>query len=55
MIHEYDLKEILPRLKGPLKNILDAEITAGNEIVEISSGWPMPQVNVWFGRPLTDK
>lgn len=55
MIHEYDLKEILPRLKGALKEILDAEIAAGNEMVEISSGWPMPQVNVWFRQPLTNK
>lgn len=55
MIYEYDLKEILPRLKGPLREILDAEIAAGNEMVEISSKWPMPEVNVWLKYPLTDK
>jgi hypothetical protein len=55
MIYDYDLKEILSKLKGPLKEILDAEIAAGNEMVEISSNWPMSEVNVWFKYPLTDK
>lgn len=30
-------------------------IAAGNEMVEIASGWPMPEVNVWLSKPLTDK
>ncbi len=55
MLYENDLRDFLPRLKGPLKDILDAEIALGNEIVEISSGWPMSKVNVWFKNPLTDK
>ncbi|MEC7608789.1 MAG: hypothetical protein VX964_01325 [Verrucomicrobiota bacterium] len=55
MIYEYDCKAVLSRLKGPLKEILDAEMAAGNEILEISSKWPMPEVNVWFKNPLTDK
>lgn len=55
MLYEHDLKEILPKLKGPLREIQDAEIAAGNEMVEISSKWPMPEVNVWFKNPLTDQ
>lgn len=55
MIHEYDLAEILPRLTGPLRDILDAEISAGNVLVEVSSSWPMPNVNVWLKEPLTRK
>lgn len=55
MIYEYDLQEILPRLTGPLREILDAELAAGNEMDEISDTWPYPRVNVWLKRPLTDK
>ena len=55
MIYEYDLESILPRLAGPLREIFDAEISAGNVVEEINSTWPMPRVNIWFKRPLTDK
>lgn len=55
MIHEYDLSEILPRLTGPLREILDTELSGGNVIVEISSSWPMPNVNVWLRNPLSQK
>lgn len=55
VIYEYDLTTILPRLTGPLREILDAEISTGNVLVEISSSWPMPNVNVWFKDPLTRK
>jgi len=55
MIHDYDLSVILPRLTGPLREILDAELSAGNVMVEISSGWPMPSVNVWLRNPLGQK
>ncbi|VCJ94867.1 hypothetical protein [Burkholderia pseudomallei] len=55
MIYEYDLQVILPRLTGPLREILDAEMAAGNVLVEISSCWPMPNVNVWLRNPLTRK
>ena len=55
MIYEYDLKEILPRLHGPLRELLDAEIAAGNEMIEISDSWPLPNVNVWLKRPITQK
>lgn len=55
MIHDYDLSVILPRLSGPLREILDAELCIGNTMVEISSGWPMPNVNVWLKEPLGRK
>lgn len=55
MIHDYDLSVILPRLSGPLREILDAELSIGNAMVEISSGWPMPNVNVWLKEPLGRK
>jgi hypothetical protein len=55
MIHNYDLSVILPRLTGPLREILEAELSAGNSMVEISSGWPMPSVNVWLKDPLGEK
>ncbi|WP_322032828.1 hypothetical protein [Paraburkholderia sp. J76] len=55
MIHDYDLSVILPRLSGPLREILDAELSIGNVMVEVSSGWPMPNVNVWLKNPLSRK
>ncbi|AXF19051.1 hypothetical protein [Paraburkholderia caledonica] len=55
MIYEYDLSVILPRLTGPLREILDAELSSGNVIVEISSGWPMSNVNVWLKNPFGQK
>ncbi|WP_206955456.1 hypothetical protein [Trinickia acidisoli] len=55
MIHNYDLSVILPRLSGPLREILDSELCIGNAMVEISSGWPMPNVNVWLKEPLGRK
>lgn len=55
MIHDYDLSVILPRLTGPLREILDAELSVGNTMVEISSGWPMPNVNVLPKNPLNRK
>ena len=53
VIYDYDLSVILPRLTGPLREILDAEVSAGNVMVEVSSCWPMPNVNVWLRDPLT--
>jgi len=55
MIYEYDLKKVLVSLKGPRREILDSEMAVGNDILEISRKWPMPEVNVWFKNPLTDK
>ncbi|WP_338299571.1 hypothetical protein [Pandoraea sputorum] len=55
MIYEYDLSVILPRLTGPLREILDAELAIGNTMIEISSRWPMPNVNIWLERPLSRK
>ncbi|WMY07558.1 hypothetical protein [Paraburkholderia phenoliruptrix] len=55
MIYEHDLSVILPRLTGPLCEILDAELAGGNVIVEIASGWPMSNVNVWLKNPLSQK
>lgn len=49
-VYDYDLKVILPRLQGPLRELLDAEVAAGNVIMEISSKWPMKQANVWLAR-----
>ena len=53
-VYEYDLKEILPRLKGPLKEILDREISAGNSITEISAVWPMKNANIWLSQRFHD-
>lgn len=47
-IFEYDLKEILPRVQGPLRELLDIELSHGNSMVEISGGWPMKQANIWL-------
>lgn len=49
-IYEYDLKEILPRLKGPLRELLELELARGNSMTEISESWPMQQANVWLAR-----
>ncbi|MGP3790677.1 hypothetical protein [Pseudomonas sp. B392_1p] len=49
-ISEYDLKEILPRVQGPLKELLDVELSCGNSVAEISSGWPMREANVWLSK-----
>lgn len=47
-ILDYDLKEILPRLTGPLRIVLDRELAAGNTIAEIAAPWPMKHCNVWL-------
>lgn len=49
-IYDYDLKEILPRLQGPLRIVLDRELAAGNVITEITTPWPMKNCNVWLAR-----
>jgi hypothetical protein len=49
-VYEYDLKEILPRLEGPLRDLLDLEVAAGNFIQEISAPWPMKRANVWLAK-----
>lgn len=49
-IFDYDLKEILPRVQGPLRQLLDQEISSGNSIVEIAGGWPMKNANVWLAK-----
>ncbi|MGF6569118.1 hypothetical protein ABH945_001194 [Paraburkholderia sp. GAS333] len=55
MIHGYDLSVVLPRLTGPLRQVLDAELSVGNVMVEVTSGWPMPNVNAWLKNPLSRK
>jgi hypothetical protein len=45
---QYDVEVILPRFNGPLKDILDTEISQGNSLVEVSAGWPMKNANVWL-------
>lgn len=47
-VYEYDLQEILPRVQGPLREILEQELAAGNHIVEIAGGWPLKKANVWL-------
>jgi hypothetical protein len=49
-VYDYDLQEILPRLQGPLRELLDQEIAAGNVMVEISAPWPMKRANVWLAK-----
>ncbi len=48
MVTKYDLDEIIPRITGELKQLLDSELTLGNEIVEVAGGWPFPNANVWL-------
>jgi len=45
-----DLKEILPRVQGPIRQLLDQELSCGNSIVEIAGGWPMKRANVWLAK-----
>ncbi|MFO1385677.1 MAG: hypothetical protein U1F55_05740 [Chitinivorax sp.] len=47
-VYAYDLTEILPRISGPIREILDAELKLGNSIQEMSMRWPMKQANVWL-------
>jgi hypothetical protein len=49
-IYEYDLNEILPRVEGPLRELLDAELSCGNSMVEIAGGWPMEKANIWLSK-----
>ncbi len=48
MVSEYDLDQIIPRITGELRVVLDNELTLGNEIVEVAGGWPFPNANVWL-------
>jgi len=47
-VYEYDLREILPRVQGLLREILEQELAAGNHIVEIAGGWPLKNANIWL-------
>jgi len=49
-VYEYDLQEILPRVQGPLREILDQELSSGNSIVEIAAPRPMKHANVWLAQ-----
>lgn len=41
-------KRIKGKLKGPIKEILNQELEAGNEIEAIESEWPRTRVNIWL-------
>jgi len=49
-VYVHDLEEILPRVVGPLREILDFELHAGNSIQEVAAPWPMKQANVWLAQ-----
>lgn len=55
MNNDDNLQEALSELKGPLKQILENEIAAGNQVVEVAHQWPMSGINIWLKEPLTDK
>jgi hypothetical protein len=55
MLYKYDIDVLLPKLHGPIKEIVDEELKKGNQIVEVASSWPMPKVNVWFQHTITNK
>jgi hypothetical protein len=48
MVTKSDLDEIIPRITGELKAMLESELSLGNEIVEVAGGWPFPNANVWL-------
>jgi len=48
MITQYDLDEIIPRITGELKIVLESELSLGNEIAEVAGGWPFSKANVWL-------
>jgi len=48
MISKYDLDEIIPRITGELKAVLENELSLGNEIAEVAGGWPFSNANVWL-------
>lgn len=47
-IYDYDLKEILPKIQGPIREILEQDLALGNTIVEFSESWPLKGGNVWL-------
>jgi len=49
-IYAYDLEVILPRIVGPLREILEVELKAGNFVQEVAASWPMKQANVWLAQ-----
>jgi hypothetical protein len=49
-IYDYDLSVILPRMQGPLRQLLDTEFSRGNSIIEIAGAWPMKNANVWLAQ-----
>jgi hypothetical protein len=44
-------QEITGRLSGPIKEILAAELAAGNQIVQASDDWPTENANVILRDP----
>jgi hypothetical protein len=53
-LHQFSVGEILPRFHGPLKEILDVELSRGNSVVEVYAGWPMKIANVWLAKRFHD-
>ncbi|TDR79730.1 hypothetical protein [Paludibacterium purpuratum] len=49
-VYTYDLEIILPRVVGPLREILELELKAGNSVQEVAVPWPMKQANVWLAQ-----
>ena len=39
-------QEITGRLSGPIKEILTAELAAGNQIIQASDDWPTSKANI---------
>lgn len=53
MVYQYDIDMLLPKLTGPIREIVDSEIKNGNILAEVATAWPMQHVNVWFKKPFT--
>lgn len=49
-VYAYDLEVILSRIVGPLREILEVELKAGNSVQEVAAPWPMKQANVWLAQ-----
>lgn len=55
IVKQSELESYLLRLKGNLRTIFDAEMEAGNSIIEIDDSWPQSNVNIWLKNPINPK
>ena len=43
-------EELISKINGSIKEIIEKEISYGNIIVEVAGGWPLKEVNIWLGK-----